>query len=149
MGICAVQKQHFTDQNVKDLTTLRDHLLAIHAKEWYFPAWTDNRERDKDDYCGFVGCAGGHACMIKEFNDRGLTLVARDLIKMPCLTVEGSSAFSAGALQKFFGLSLHNVWAIFLPDGYDVKETNEVTKEMVAKNIDKLLSLREVSCPSS
>lgn len=83
--------------NQERLTTLAKHLRTVPPENLDMSNWT----------CGTAACAVGHACMMPEFNEQGLNLLAYH--RTP--NYAGESGW--GAVEAFFDLGWPAAWNLF------------------------------------
>lgn len=128
-------------QTIRDLTILRDHLLKVDEENWIFSFWQKDQDEQPKPDCGFVGCAGGHACQIQEFKDRGLHLgnIRSGNGHFTDIFPLFENNYGCMALAEFFGISFAASSRIFTMDGYTMVANSscDVTIRMVVDNIDE------------
>ena len=97
---------------------------------------------DLDPECGTAACAAGFACMLPEFNQRGLVLEWSDNLNVaeayPIFKQEDGVLNEWEGLAAFFGVGLEVVDWIFDANCYKAKAL-KITPKMVAARIRKYL----------
>lgn len=88
-----------------------------------------------DNKCGFAGCAVGHACYDKRFNDIGLHMAY------------GMPQFGTNhrwyAVQDFFGIDREIASILFHPRYYEGSDEFDIKPEQVVCRILELLTVGE------
>lgn len=127
------------------LNLLADHLdrMPVDKIDFDLESWGSTPE---DNACGTTACAMGYACLVPEFQKRGLKLMVGERVAR---TVAGYNRFMTrgrpfalpvfdhgggwNAITAFWGLSETNVSWLFDEDSY-----NDPTRENVIKRLREL-----------
>lgn len=120
--------------HAKRLAKLADHLEGVPRARFNMSCWA------KENGCGTVACAAGHACTIKSFNRAGLRL-DRDEYGNGTPTFKGLADFQA--IEEFFGINEDESW-MFHPSCQFYK-TDRPTPKTVAKAFRKFLKSKGFS----
>jgi hypothetical protein len=128
--------------NVRRLAVLRSYLRAyVPPTQFQLREWFGNdRAEDLEEPCGFVGCAVGHACNIREFQQAGLRRSGGvgDMQGAPEFVDGDHIHHGWGAAQEFFGLP-GQLETEYLFGHWRYETGEKTTPGQVADRIDDVL----------